>query len=168
MRPTLFAIEQPGPGRLSTMTKPRGGDWLVDEMTALRAADVDVLVCALTTAELDEVDLTEEPQAAAEAGLEFVSIPIVDRDIPDPAAVLPDLRRLAERLRAGDHIVTHCRFGIGRASLLAAGILVLNGLAPDQAWQQLERARGHAVPDTPAQRDWPNKLLTAHTSKITL
>src|SRR5437763_1273725 len=130
MRPTLFTIDRPGPGQLSTMAKPRGGDWLVS---------------ALTVAELNEIDLAEEPQAARDAGLEFVSIPITDRDVPDPAAVLPDLRRLAERLRDGDHIVTHCRFGIGRASLLAAGILVLTGCPPDQAWHQLERARGHAV-----------------------
>jgi protein tyrosine phosphatase (PTP) superfamily phosphohydrolase (DUF442 family) len=158
MRPTLFTIDQPGPGRLSTMAKPRGGDWLADEMIALHAAGVDILVCALTTAERDEVDLSEEPQAAINAGLEFVSIPILDRDVPDPTVILPDLRRLAERLR-GEHIVTHCRFGIGRASLLAAGILVLNGVPAEEAWQQLERARGHAVPDTPTQHDWPNKLL---------
>ena len=48
-------------------------------------------------------------------------------------------------VRAGDHIVTHCRFGIGRASLLAASILVLNGLPPDQVWERLEQARGLAV-----------------------
>lgn len=103
--------------------------------------------------------LTDEPQAARVAGLEFMPIPIIDRDVPDPAAILPDMRRLAERLRTGDHIVNHCRIGIGRASLLAAGILVLNGIAPEQAWQLLERARGHPVPDTPAQREWPNRLL---------
>jgi protein-tyrosine phosphatase len=141
------------------MAKPRGGDWLTDEMTALHAAGVDILVCALTAAELHEVDLAEEPHAAHAAGLEFVSIPIQDRSVPDPATALPDLQRLAGRLRSGAHIVTHCRFGIGRASLLAAGILVLNGLPPDQAWGQLENARGLAVPDTPAQRKWPSELL---------
>ncbi|WP_432843501.1 protein-tyrosine phosphatase family protein [Dactylosporangium sp. CA-092794] len=159
MRPTLFTIDRPGPGRLSTMAKPRGGDWLTDELTALRAAGVDILVCALPAAELDEVDLAGEPRAATGAGLEFVSIPIADRGVPDPAAVLPGLRRLTERLRAGDHIVTHCRFGIGRASLLAAGILVLDGLAPEHAWQRIERARGLAVPDSPGQREWPAALL---------
>ncbi len=159
MRPTLFTVDQPGPGRLSTMAKPRGGDWLTDEMIALHAAGVDILVCALTTAELHEVDLAEEPRAAHDAGLEFVSIPIPDRGVPDPVTVLPDLQRLAGRLRSGAHIVTHCRFGIGRASLLAVGILVLNGLPPDQAWAQLEHARGLAVPDTPAQRQWPTELL---------
>ncbi|MFI7645196.1 tyrosine protein phosphatase [Micromonospora sp. NPDC049460] len=159
MRPTLFTIDQPSAGRLSTMAKPRGGDWLTDEMAALHAAGVDILVCALTTAELHEVDIAEEPSAARNAGMEFMSIPIQDRGVPDPATVLPHLQRLAERLRSGVHIVTHCRFGIGRASLLAAGILVLNGLPPHQAWNQLEHARGLAVPDTPAQREWPNELL---------
>jgi protein-tyrosine phosphatase len=159
MRPTLFTVDQPGPGQLSTMAKPRGGDWLTDEMTALQVAGVDILVCALTAAELHEVDLTEEPSAAANAGLEFVSIPIPDRAVPDPATVLPDIQRLAGRLRDGANIVTHCRIGIGRASLLAAGILVLNGLTPDQAWSQLEHARGLAVPDTAQQREWPTELL---------
>jgi integrase len=159
MRPHLFTIDQPGPGTLSTMAKPRGGDWLADEMTALRVAGVDILTSALTAAELHELDLIHEPQAARDAGLQFISMPITDRGTPDPAVVLPHLRRLAERLRAGDHIVTHCRFGIGRASLLAASILVLNGLPPDQAWTRLEHARGLAVPDTPAQRAWPDALL---------
>ncbi|GAA2588469.1 hypothetical protein GCM10010399_18090 [Dactylosporangium fulvum] len=56
MRPTLFTVDQPGPGQLSTMAKPRGGDWLTDEMTALRTAGVNILVCALTTPELHEVE----------------------------------------------------------------------------------------------------------------
>jgi protein-tyrosine phosphatase len=159
MRPHLFTIDQPGPGTLSTMAKPRGGDWLADEMTALRTAGVDILISALTTAELHDVDLTDEPQVARDTGLQFISMPISDRGTPDAAIVLPHFRRLAERLLAGDHIVTHCRFGIGRASLLAASILVLNGLPSDQAWTRLEHARGLAVPDTPAQRAWPEVLL---------
>jgi protein-tyrosine phosphatase len=159
MRPTLFTVDLPGPGRISTMAKSRRGDWLTDEMAALHAAGVDIVVCALTRAELDEVDLTDEPDAARDAGLEFVSIPIQDRGVPDPATALPHLHRLARRLRGGAHIVTHCRFGIGRASLLAAGVLVLNGVPPEQAWSRLEHARGLPVPDTQAQREWPNELL---------
>lgn len=141
------------------MAKPRGGDWLEDEMAALKACGIDVLVCALTRLELDETGLRAEAQEARNAGLQFVWIPIPDRDIPDLAAVLPTLRQLAEQLRGGAHIVTHCRFGIGRASLLAAALLVLNGVDPDVAWRQLERARGLAVPDTAEQRQWTSKLL---------
>lgn len=161
MRPALFTVEVPGRGRLSTMAKPRGGDWLGDEMAALRAAGVDVLVCALTAEELTEVDLADEPRAAAGAGLEFVAVPIPDRGVPDVAAVRPVLRRLAGLVESGAHVVTHCRFGIGRSSLLAAGILVLCGLPVEEAWERIGRARGLTVPDTAAQRAWPEKLAGA-------
>ncbi|MFJ1548095.1 protein-tyrosine phosphatase family protein [Streptomyces sp. NPDC088246] len=159
MRPTLFTVDLPGPGRLSTMAKPRGNDWLEDEMTALSVCGVDTLVCALTGLELDELGLADEPRAAVAAGLRFVAIPIPDRTVPDLATILPTLRRLAKQLDDGAHIVTHCRAGIGRSSLLAAALLILNGVDPNTAWAQLERARGLAVPDTAEQRDWTMELL---------
>ncbi|MER5636818.1 tyrosine protein phosphatase [Kitasatospora sp. NPDC002227] len=159
MRPSLFTIDLPGPGRLSTMARPRGNDWLEDEMAALKYCGVDILVCALTGPELQELGLTDEPRAAEAAGLEFVAIPIPDRTVPEHRAVLPALHGLAGRLREGAHIVTHCRAGIGRSSLLAAGLLILNGTDPDTAWQRIERARGLAVPDTAEQREWTTGLL---------
>jgi protein-tyrosine phosphatase len=159
MRPTLYTIDHPGPGQLSTMAKPRGGDWLHDEMTALKTDGVDVLVCALTPPELDETGLGAEAQEALNAGLYFVAIPVLDRHVPDLAAVLPTLQQLAEQLHGGAHIVTHCRFGIGRASLLAAALLILNGNDPDAVWNQLEQARGLPVPDTAEQREWTTALL---------
>ncbi|WP_283132736.1 protein-tyrosine phosphatase family protein [Rhizohabitans arisaemae] len=158
MRPMLHTVAHEGPGGLSTMAKPRGGDWLPDEMAALKAFGVDVLVCALTPGELRETGLSGEARAAAEAGLEFVGIPIFDRAVPASAEVLPVLSRLAGRLRSGAHIVVHCRYGIGRASLLAVSLLVLNGVTPEEAWRRLEHARGLPVPDTPEQRAWPAAL----------
>ncbi|WP_433382102.1 protein-tyrosine phosphatase family protein [Streptosporangium sp. CA-115845] len=128
-------------------------------MIALKAVGVDVLVCALTPPELHETGLGAEARAAREAGLHFVAMPIPDRDVPDLATALPILKQLAEQLRSGAHIVTHCRFGIGRASLLAAALLILNDVAPDMAWQQLEHARGLPVPDTVEQREWTTVLL---------
>ncbi|MFB8351478.1 phosphatase domain-containing putative toxin [Streptomyces niveus] len=159
MQSSLFTIDLPGPGQLSTMAKPRGMDWLADEMNALSTAGVDILVCALTRSELEELGLAAEEQTAANAGLQFVTIPIPDRTVPDLATVLPTLRNLAERLREGAHVVTHCRFGIGRASLLAAALLILNGVDPETAWSKLQQARGLAVPDTAEQREWTLELL---------
>ncbi|MDH6114198.1 protein-tyrosine phosphatase [Kitasatospora sp. MAP12-15] len=158
MRPALFTVDLPGPGRLSTMARPRGNDWLEDEMTALKVAGVDVLVCALTAPEREELGLADEPRAAEAAGLRYVAIPIPDRTIPDLPAILPTLRALAGQLREGAHITTHCRAGIGRSSLLAAALLILNGTDPDTAWAGIERARGLAVPDTAEQRDWTSQL----------
>jgi len=57
VRPTLYPVHREGPGRLSTMAKPRGGDWLEDELVALRRTGVDVLVCALPEPERRELGL---------------------------------------------------------------------------------------------------------------
>ncbi|BAJ26902.1 MULTISPECIES: tyrosine phosphatase [Kitasatospora] len=158
MRPTLFTIDRPGPGRLSTMARPRGGDWLAEEMAGLAAAGVDELVSALTPAECAELGLTAEAECARAAGLRFTSVPIPDLSVPAPAEVLPVVDGLARRLAAGGHVVLHCRAGIGRSSLLAASVLIRSGADPDDAWARIGRARGLAVPDTAEQRAWTDRL----------
>lgn len=80
------------------MAKPRGADWLEDETRGLRDAGVDVLVCALTGPERDELGLSDEERAATATGPRFVAVPIPDRTVPDQATVLPTLREPADRL----------------------------------------------------------------------
>ena len=46
-----FTIERTGPGRLSTMAAPAGGDALPDEMRALADAGIVMVVSLLTDAE---------------------------------------------------------------------------------------------------------------------
>ncbi|MEV6611626.1 hypothetical protein [Kutzneria sp. NPDC051319] len=149
----IYTVDLPGPGRLSTMAKPR-----LKDLPTLRAAGVDILVCALTDEDLAHAGLTDEPKAAVDAGLEFVHLPIPDWTVPDRDEILPTLRDLAARLDAGAGIVTHCWAGIGRSSLLAASIMVLRGLDPDDAWTRITQARGHQVPDTEQQREWVRTL----------
>jgi protein tyrosine phosphatase (PTP) superfamily phosphohydrolase (DUF442 family) len=91
------------------MAKPRGGDWLDDELRGLRRLGIDVLVCTLPSAELAELGLADEAGAAQRTGLEFVWIPVSDRSVPDLSNVLPALRALSERLQLGQHVVAHCR-----------------------------------------------------------
>ncbi|RKE17748.1 dual specificity protein phosphatase family protein [Streptomyces sp. TLI_171] len=158
MRPTLFTVYRPGPGRLSTMARPRGGDWLADELAGLAAAGVTDLVSALTPAECAELGLTAEPELARAAGLRFTALPIPDRTTPVLSHVIEPVRELTDRLRSGGHLVVHCRAGIGRSSLLAASVLVLAGTDADTAWELIGRARGLAVPDTAEQRAWTDLL----------
>jgi hypothetical protein len=48
-----------------------------------------------------------------------------------PVAAATDLMaELEERLAEGEFIVVHCRAGIGRSSLIAAAVLVREGLSP--------------------------------------
>jgi protein-tyrosine phosphatase len=155
MNPTLFEIERDGPGRLATMACPRGGDWVADEMAGLRAQGVNVLVSALTDSELVELRLTAEPELAGQAGLVFISFPIPDRGVPAAIAPVAELvGNLEGHLSAGQFVVVHCRAGIGRSSLLAAAILVHEGLTPDDVWKRISVARGFQVPDTKVQQAW--------------
>lgn len=71
MRPTLYTISRSGAGRLSTMARPRGGEWLFDEFQDLAMAGVTVVVSMLTDAEIAELGLEREADAAEAAGLEF-------------------------------------------------------------------------------------------------
>jgi protein tyrosine phosphatase (PTP) superfamily phosphohydrolase (DUF442 family) len=172
MRATLFLIDIPvlidipAPGRLATMAHPRGGDWLVDEMDALREAGVDVLVSALCDDEYDLLELTAEADTANAAGLDFVSFPIVDTGVPaaaQAAAVGALANQLSDLVRAGRFVVTHCRAGVGRSSILAGAVLIRLGLTPAEAWRRIRAARGLPVPDNPVQEDWLHTFAAGHT-----
>ncbi|MFY1699830.1 protein-tyrosine phosphatase family protein [Solwaraspora sp. WMMA2101] len=154
--PTLFPIPAPAPARLSIVARPRGGDGLDDELRAVRAADVDILVCLLTLAERDELALTDEAAAATRAGLEFHAWAIADFGVPDHQAIRPLLDLLATALRTGRHVAVHCRAGVGRSSLIAAALLTRLGIDTEQAWNVIARARGVPVPETAQQRRWPS------------
>lgn len=83
----MFWITAPAPGRRATMPRPRGGDWLADDLAALRAAGVDTLVALITPAEAAELGLSAEAELARAAGLDFQPFPIPDLTTPplDPA-----------------------------------------------------------------------------------
>lgn len=159
MRPQLYTVVRSGPGTLSTMSRPRGGDWLADEMTALRTAGVACLVSMLTPAEEHELGLEREATLAHSAGMAFAAVPTVDRGVPSVTALRTAVHEAAERLSKGEHVVAHCRHGIGRASLFAAAVLVEEGHAPDDAWARLSAARGVPVPDTSEQRAFLRRRL---------
>lgn len=150
----MYLIPRSGPGRLSTMARPRGNDWINDEVHGLRDAGVNVLVSMLTPAEVSELDLQGEADAATSVGLDFVSCPTPDRGIPDTQ----EFRRLVDQLEValgqGKQVVVHCRAGIGRSSLVAAGLLMSEGIHGSAAWEIVSTARGMSVPDTDEQRTW--------------
>ena len=57
--------------RLAIAPRPRGYDWLVDDIRLLKRAGVDVLVSALTPYEIEDMGLLEESQCCQNYGLEF-------------------------------------------------------------------------------------------------
>lgn len=154
MRPTLYMIPTPAPGRLSTMAHPRGGEWLDDEVRDLREAGVDVLVSLQTPDERYELGLTGEGEAATRAGLIFHELPIPDMDVPGQREALPLVTELLADVRTGRHVVVHCRAGIGRSSVIAGAVLVALGSDAEGACAVISEARGFPVPETALQRNW--------------
>jgi protein-tyrosine phosphatase len=142
-------------GRLGIMPRPRGGDWLEDEIRSLKMSGVDAVVSLLEREEITELDVAEEKSLCEANGLKYLSFPIGDRNIPpSERAALDFARTLANLLRDGRSVVIHCRQGVGRSALIAACVLVLNGVSADEAFEKIERARGCPVPDTEEQRQW--------------
>jgi len=145
----LFWIDE----TLAIASRPRGGDWLVDEVRGLKAAGVGTLVSCLTGPEEFEFRLQSEAMVARETGLAFVAAPIEDRSIPSRASLETVAEQINANRRSGRRVVVHCRQGLGRAPLLAAAALVRDGISPADAWARIEEARGQSVPETDEQRD---------------
>jgi protein-tyrosine phosphatase len=159
MSTKLFWIPGPWRGRLAISTRPRGGDWLPDEIQSLRDSGIDVLVSLLEPQENADLDLSGEASASADRGIRFVGFPVPDRSVPASraasVALIADIGALLDR---GESVAVHCRQGVGRSGLIAAGTLVLAGYRPVDAMNLVSAVRGETVPETDAQRAWLEQL----------
>ncbi|HUB82633.1 MAG TPA: dual specificity protein phosphatase family protein [Bryobacteraceae bacterium] len=149
MVPKLYRISGPWSGTLFLSSRPRGGDWLEDEVIGWRRFGIDTVVSLLTQDEEYELDLAHESSDALKHAMAFVSYPIADRSIPADASTLSTLLENIQRdLRQGKNVLVHCRQGIGRTGLIAASLLVREGMDPEAAIQEVSRVRGVPVPET--------------------
>ena len=158
-RMTSYQIEGPWPGQLAIVPRPRGGDWLTDELRSLKDEGFDVLVSLLTEAESEELGLVHEADLCRENGLAYFNFPIPDLGVPESG---PKAQRFVGELHgalmAGKKVAVHCRQGIGRSGLVAASLLVASGMAPESAFRRVSVARGLSTPETLEQKDWVVEL----------
>lgn len=155
MKAEFYWIHKSRDGRLAVMPRPRGGDWLEDEIQSLRLAGVDALVSLLTTAEIAELGLTDESAICERQGILYIAFPIADRQVPaSPETTIELVHTINALLNQGKGVTIHCRAGIGRSSVIAACVLVQQGMSTAEAFEAITHARGIQVPDTEEQRDW--------------
>ncbi len=158
----LHWIDGPWQGKLALAARPRGGEWLDDEMASWHREGIGTVFSLLTPEEESDLDVAAEAATAKSHGMQFWSFPILDRQVPDSESTLSDaLRKLEAELEAGGNVVVHCRQGIGRTGLVAACLLVMNGVEPEAAVQRLSGARGVSVPETSEQRQWIDQYARA-------
>jgi len=151
----LHWVEGPWPGKLALAARPRGGEWLHDELVNWRREGVNTVLSLLTPDEEQDLDLRRENEATQAEGMSFKSFPIPDRQVPDSEVRLTKvLEKLDQELVSGRNVVVHCRQGIGRSALVAACLLVTKGLDTKVALERLSTARAAPVPETSEQRRW--------------
>jgi protein-tyrosine phosphatase len=142
------------------MPRPRGGDWLEDEVRSLKSSGVDVVVSLLEREEIVELDILKEESHCLAAGISFLSFPIRDRSVPfSKQGAYEFAQSIVHLLEAGKSVVIHCRAGIGRSALIAASVLAIRGTPVEEAFERIESARGCHVPDTNEQREWVEHLV---------
>lgn len=151
----IFWINGDAAPHLAIVMRPRGEDWLDDEMQRIRRSGIDTVVSLLEPHEAAWLGLADEAAAAARAGMQFLSYPIPDTHVPgDTSGFRMFAASLAQKLAHGEHIGVHCRGCIGRATVTAACALIHLGWKPSAALAAIATARGVPVPDTPEQAQW--------------
>jgi hypothetical protein len=139
MRNELYWVAGPWPGRLALSARPRGGDWLSDELASWKRAGIDSVISLLTPEEQRDLGLLKEGGESQKQGLAFSSFPIPDREVPASEA------RFNEALRRANE-------GLSRT-----------GMSPSAAVDLVSAARGLPIPETTEQRDWIERYAPAVT-----
>ncbi|MDQ0017364.1 protein-tyrosine phosphatase [Variovorax boronicumulans] len=165
--PSLRWVGGINPHRLALMPRPRGGEWLREEVEAWRGAKVEWVVSLLESHEVRELELNSEPSLCAEHGIRFWSFPIADRGTPTSTRELSVLLdQLHSEILQGKAVAIHCRAGIGRTGLVAGCLLHLLGVLGKDIFRVLSRSRGVAIPDTAEQAEWVERYVRAHPKEL--
>jgi protein-tyrosine phosphatase len=152
MKADIYEIIPCPQGRLATMARPRGADWLKDQLLSLKQQGVTDVVSMLPLSEENELALTSEAHDCIEIGLKFHRYPIPDRSLPHQPDFDLFIDSLVPVLTHGGFIAVHCRAGIGRSSVAAAALLCHLGVTAPDALTLISKARGIEIPDTEEQR----------------
>jgi protein-tyrosine phosphatase len=158
----LSWLSQAWPGRVALAARPRGGDWLNDEVAEWKRAGIGMALSLLEHHEEESLDLRGEAAEVRRQGIEFTSFPIPDRQVPASEAKLAQaLDKVEHALLGSKNVLVHCRQGVGRTGLIAVCLLMKKGMSPGAAVEQVSVARGVAVPETDEQREWIDHYAAA-------
>jgi len=150
----LFWINQFRDGNLAIMPAPGVAEPIEDTILGWQTEGIDSVVCLLEPSEIPGL-IDIENELCREFGIEFLSFPIRDKNVPpslEEFAVL--VRSTAHQVISGQGVAIHCRAGIGRSTTLAACVLIWLGIDAEVALDMIAEARGLEVPETEAQRQW--------------
>ena len=154
-------------GSLSISGRPRGYDWLENEIDAWCKSGVTHLISLLEPKEALNLGLRDEAFLSKQAKMSFTNFSIPDMQIPcNPNQFIDLALNLSQEIQSGQWIHIHCRSGIGRCALMATTILYFLGYEPKEAMDLVSQYRKLQVPDTEEQKtfilDLPSLIETSN------
>src|ERR1700733_10734044 len=93
----LHWVEGPWPGKLALAARPRGGEWLEDEITSWQRGGVNTIFSLPTDEEEHDLDIAREEAEERAHSMNFLSFPIADRQVPDSESNLAKALDLLDR-----------------------------------------------------------------------
>ncbi len=151
----MYKVGTMGNGFLAVMACPTIEADAPASIANISRLGIKLVVSLLESGEARNLGLEGERLEVKAHGMEFVSFPIPDMGLPPS---VPDFASLTKTLfaqvNAGSNTLLHCRAGIGRSGLLAAGVLLHAGMDAEEAFAYVSKMRGIRVPETPDQHDW--------------
>ncbi len=155
MIPRIYEVENIGSGFLAVMAKPVSGEWIEDEFSGLAKLGILQIVSLLKPSEEYEVGLASEKELCQKNNIKFTSYPIEDRGLPASIKEFTNITKsIYHEIAGGMNTVIHCRAGIGRTGIVAAGVLLHAAFEVNEAFERISKVRGVQVPDTQEQYNW--------------
>lgn len=157
MKTRIFWLNE----NLGIMSRPLGGDDLMEEIEHWKKLRVNTIVSFLTDEENEELGLEYERMDCRREGFDFIKFPIEDRQVPDSYLKTKELfNNLIEKINQNQKILMHCRGGIGRVSIISSIVLsTLHKIPIKQSFATISKIRGLNVPDTEEQIIWTESFI---------
>lgn len=159
----MYKIGSIGHGFLAIMGRPYIEHHQPASLLNVARLGIKQVVSLLEPGEARSLGLDGERLEAKAQGMGFEAFPIVDMGTPRSVEDFANLTHtLFRRVDRGINTLVHCRAGIGRSGLFAAGMLLYAGMDAEQAFAHVGKMRGLRVPETLDQHNW----LVSNQSRI--
>lgn len=163
MQAEMYKIGNIGSGYLAIMAHPSPDSGGAASFANIAQLGIRQVVSLLEPSEARSLGLESEREMVKVYGMEYIAFPIADMGLPSSVEGFAKLSLLLfQQVDAGVNTLIHCRAGIGRSGLMAAGVLLHCELDCEQAFTHVSKMRGIRVPETPQQEDW----LLLNQSKV--
>lgn len=157
--PFVSQIDLPNAGVIGMMQCPGRNDSLANDVAALKASGIDIVVSLMQDKEYP--DLPGFAEAMSLNRIEWVRIPIAPGHFPSDMVDWPAMRStLVERIVNGSFVAIHCWGGLGRTGMIAADLLTEFGFDPAQAISKVREVRPGTI-ESEAQELWIKRVEDA-------